>query len=536
MVIGPGKNLQFATMGKDSIMNLLSLLSIGAFFIYASLGIYSIHKQPRFIINRVFFLLSAALAIWAFAYAFVYSSPEPASAWTWFWFKLSSWGWVTLPALFLHMAVALTGPNRRVPPIFYLCYLIPVVELYQVYHGVLTASGFVSTSLGMAESISYSNPWFWLHSIYYFGYPGAAFIITYRWGRRSPLVREKKQACLIIISGILVLCGGIVMNLILPATGILFPAIAPIIGLIWAGAILVAITKYRFISLTPDLLADKILEKVTDLIFILSPQFNILRINQAALNIIGGQKKEWLNQKFLPLLLDPDHLTTTIYSLIDNQRESQTIDLQIFSESFAAVPVRATVSVVTDQFGDLIGLVLVGQDMRLTRQLQDEIHERKLAEEKLRFLSLHDALTGLYNRAFLEDELARLQNNGSLGVLMCDLDGLKLINDTLGHSRGDQALVEVAQIIENAVGSNGIAARIGGDEFAILVPGTDEQYIRNLADQIRNAVQALTVLPLPVGISIGYSLVSNRTAVNEGLHLADMNMYRDKTLRKKLSN
>ncbi|MBZ4654217.1 MAG: diguanylate cyclase with sensor [Peptococcaceae bacterium] len=101
--------------------------------------------------------------------------------------------------------------------------------------------------------------------------------------------------------------------------------------------------------------------------------------------------------------------------------------------------------------------------------IYSDISKRKEADEKLQYLSLHDALTGLYNRAYFQEIMRTLEKGPiqPVGMIICDVDGLKLINDTLGHEIGDSLLITTAEIISTALGTQGIAARIGGDEFAI---------------------------------------------------------------------
>jgi len=96
-----------------------------------------------------------------------------------------------------------------------------------------------------------------------------------------------------------------------------------------------------------------------------------------------------------------------------------------------------------------------------------DITERKQAEERLKYLSLHDPLTGLYNRTYFEQELNRLEGGRyhPIGVIVCDVDGLKLINDTLGHDAGDRLLLAAAGVIKDSFRKGDMVARIGGDEF-----------------------------------------------------------------------
>jgi len=107
-----------------------------------------------------------------------------------------------------------------------------------------------------------------------------------------------------------------------------------------------------------------------------------------------------------------------------------------------------------------------------------DITDRKEYEDKIRYMSFHDYLTGLYNRAFFEEELARLnvERNLPLSIVMGDVNGLKMVNDTYGHEKGDELLKKVAEILKQSFRKSDIISRWGGDEFIILLPhyyGTD---------------------------------------------------------------
>ncbi len=132
-----------------------------------------------------------------------------------------------------------------------------------------------------------------------------------------------------------------------------------------------------------------------------------------------------------------------------------------------------------DADGNILGMVGISRD----------INERKRKEKEIQYLSFHDALTGLYNRAFFEREKTRLDTAASmpLSVIFGDINGLKLINDAFGHNEGDRILQAVANIIKACTRERDIAARIGGDEFCLLLPNTDEETAKEITEQIRNA-------------------------------------------------
>jgi diguanylate cyclase (GGDEF)-like protein/PAS domain S-box-containing protein len=119
----------------------------------------------------------------------------------------------------------------------------------------------------------------------------------------------------------------------------------------------------------------------------------------------------------------------------------------------------------------------------------EDIHERKLAEQRMNWIATHDSLTGLPNRrefgARLEAEITKSTEGKKVALLLLDLDGFKLVNDTLGHDVGDELLVEAARRLRAVVRSDGLVSRLGGDEFTILVPKlTSEQWLQEFADRI----------------------------------------------------
>lgn len=164
--------------------------------------------------------------------------------------------------------------------------------------------------------------------------------------------------------------------------------------------------------------------------------------------------------------------------------------------------------------------------------VRDISHRREL-ENNLRFLSLHDSLTGLFNRAYFQQELKRISKKGysRVGVIVCDVDGLKLVNDTLGHKKGDEILISAANILKETFSTGQVIARIGGDEFAIIIPDNTpavlEKYCKEIKDNITR--QNAKKPELPLSMSAGYAASDeNSLDFDELFKKADNNMYRQK--------
>lgn len=160
-----------------------------------------------------------------------------------------------------------------------------------------------------------------------------------------------------------------------------------------------------------------------------------------------------------------------------------------------------------------------------------DITDSKQMAQQLEFLSLHDALTGLYNRTFFEEEIMRLQGkNRSVGIVVCDVDGLKMINDTLGHRAGDELLKVAANILKAACPRD-IIARVGGDEFAVILDDPEQHNPTRIVNFIQTEVDTYNAQnpQLPLSLSLGWAADPGEGGSADALFKeADNNMCREK--------
>ena len=166
-----------------------------------------------------------------------------------------------------------------------------------------------------------------------------------------------------------------------------------------------------------------------------------------------------------------------------------------------------------------------------------DVTARWETEQRLTYISFHDALTGVYNRAYFEEELHRLEHrrSGSVAIAIVDVDGLKRVNDTWGHSKGDELLVKAAQILRQAVRTEDVVARIGGDEFAIILKNTAESVLELIFQRLRQALEQEKLKPeelAPLSLSFGYAFTSKpEISAVELYKTADNRMYQAKAQR-----
>lgn len=196
--------------------------------------------------------------------------------------------------------------------------------------------------------------------------------------------------------------------------------------------------------------------------------------------------------------------------------------------------------------GDLAGRIPVAGNNEVS-SLASEINkmlsalentQRELKESKARYrhLSYHDTLTGLYNRTFFEEEMARLneelKNHAPLSIICVDIDGLKLTNDTLGHRAGDDLLISFARLLTKPFRKTDTIARIGGDEFCIILPETTKETAQIKAGEIIKLIEQYngncSVIPISVSVGVATSQGSEGESVYDIYQAADNNMYQYK--------
>jgi diguanylate cyclase (GGDEF)-like protein/PAS domain S-box-containing protein/putative nucleotidyltransferase with HDIG domain len=193
----------------------------------------------------------------------------------------------------------------------------------------------------------------------------------------------------------------------------------------------------------------------------------------------------------------------------------------LISKDGTVRPVEDSAAPIADEDGNISGAVLVFRD----------VTEKKEKQSKIEYLSYHDDLTGLYNRSFFNDALKKLDTKESLPltILMGDVNSLKLINDSFGHSMGDDLLKSAAKAISQALGPKGIAARVGGDEFVVLMPKTDLSAAEDMVKRIKSFLKSQKIASLDVSISFGYCTKrSEDESIQAIMKTAEDSMYSNK--------
>lgn len=178
---------------------------------------------------------------------------------------------------------------------------------------------------------------------------------------------------------------------------------------------------------------------------------------------------------------------------------------------------------IKDDKGNTIGVVLIFRD----------VTEKKERRKKIEYLSFHDSLTGLYNRTFFDEELSRLdrERNLPISIIVGDMNGLKLTNDIFGHAAGDELLQKMAEVFKKVCRADDIIARVGGDEFTILLPKTKEEEAKKIISRVKKQFSNERVKAIKGSISMGCDTKKFvKDDILQILNNAEHKMYSAKTL------
>jgi diguanylate cyclase (GGDEF)-like protein len=252
-------------------------------------------------------------------------------------------------------------------------------------------------------------------------------------------------------------------------------------------------------------------------------EIRVIDVNRQTLTMFGASDKASLMRRLHEVFRDDmrEHFAEQLIELWDGKlfQQRETINYALDGEP---VNVYMQFSVLPGHEADW-SLVLVS----LT-----DITARKKAEAYLEYLGKHDVLTKLRNRSYFVDELNRLERKGPwpVTVIVTDLNGLKIINDQEGHAGGDGLLRRAGEVLAKAVDKPASAARIGGDEFAVLLPGTDERGGEQVIERIHSLVDLNNQFypGAALNFSIGQATCQVGERLEAAVHQADQRMYEAK--------
>jgi diguanylate cyclase (GGDEF)-like protein/PAS domain S-box-containing protein len=269
-----------------------------------------------------------------------------------------------------------------------------------------------------------------------------------------------------------------------------------------------------------------IFENTAEGIYQTTPEGRFININPAFCEMLGYSRPEEIINNItdigVQLYVHPEDRKKLDAILAEKNRVTN-YEAELYQKNGNTIWIAINARAVRDQSGKILYYEGTCRD----------ITERKQAEAQLKYLSYNDLLTGLYNRNYFEEEMRRIgkMRNVPVGIIMCDVDGLKLVNDTMGHKTGDELLIAASHVLRACFRESDIIARVGGDEFSVLLPYIDDDRLQKAAHRIRVEVQRHNMgnNEVPLSMSIGIAFRQDDSVnIYDLFERADNSMYREK--------
>ena len=262
-------------------------------------------------------------------------------------------------------------------------------------------------------------------------------------------------------------------------------------------------------------------------ILILNADGRIRYVNPAA-ETIFDTPKSFLTGYSFETLLDPENLVIYRSELEKIKHGGETnFEMQLIKTPDFPKDVMVTSIIRVNEKKDPLEIINIIRD----------ITQQKKEEDELVQLTFYDSLTGIFNRSYYENELFRLEVTDfyPVSIIIGDVDNLKGTNDAFGHSMGDKLLVQTSAILKAAFRPGDVIARIGGDEFAVLMPNTNHRMMVDMLERIHQKIRQANKqsdLPFPISISIGGATSLKSNTLRDAIQKADMRMYEEKKKKK----
>jgi diguanylate cyclase (GGDEF)-like protein/PAS domain S-box-containing protein len=269
---------------------------------------------------------------------------------------------------------------------------------------------------------------------------------------------------------------------------------------------------------------NALMNNITDSIFFKDLSSRFIRINRACAikhgienpeEVIGKTDFDFFSEEHAKQAFeDEQEVIKTGKPIIDFEEKETYEDREDRWASTSKLPWY-------DENNNMIGIFGITRD----------ITDKRKAEEKVKYLSFHDGLTGLYNRAYFDEELNRLDTERQLPItiVMGDLNGLKVINDAYGHAKGDIFLIKIANILKESFRKEDIISRWGGDEFISILPKTSVKDAESIIKRIKELCEEKSTTEMPLSISLGISTKkSSSENIDDILKEAEDKMYKSK--------
>lgn len=245
----------------------------------------------------------------------------------------------------------------------------------------------------------------------------------------------------------------------------------------------------------------------------------VIEVNQEVINVLGYEREGIFKMK-------PDEVLGEDFLISIRRKEVKSAESRMIYET-----------TLKSKWGDLIPVevcisIIRGSQHRFILGSARNIAYRKNREEKINYLTFHDSMTGLYNRNYFahSEKEINCEKNLPMGIIFCDVNGLKKINDIFGHKHGDKLIAGFAEILKKTCRKDDLIIRWGGDEFLVILPKTNKKEIKDIVKRINDNLEKSSNESMQLSAALGYAEINEYTAsLDYFIELAEKYMYMNKS-------
>ncbi len=511
-------------------MNEFAIISIISCGFSLMIGTLAVSKDFRNPINISFFVLCIIEALRGF-YEFMMRISPPSNPPV-FWYNFGSIIWPLVMPVFLLFALFFAAVNIKRYKLILLAVVNLIIALFFIIIDIqrkYIAVNLVNYKWGWSYQLNSHSTLTYL-ALIWIGILGLLSIaVIYKGYKKAENIKSKRNFIMILVGCSLSFIIGFVTESLLKLFGFGMPeftAFGWFVGNLFVGY---AVFRHNLFKLTPSSAAESIIKSMRDALFLTDIYGVIKVVNETAVSLIKTGRDQIVDRTINTFF---EHEITFDYFIdcfINRSHGINDAEKYLISSTKERIPVSISLSTIMNEENDFIGYVFLARD----------ISERKRNEAEIKHLAYHDQLTGLPNRAFFYERIKNeisvsKRNEQKFALMYMDLDNFKLINDQFGHDEGDKVIKEVSKVLRDVVRDCDMPARVGGDEFIVLLSNiTDKNNTSLILDRIGRRFDSNPVFKrnsFNVTPSIGISIYPDcAETVDLLIKKADSAMYTSKT-------
>ena len=438
-------------------MIVLPLLHFFCIVVYVYLAVLILNRDSKTLLNRSSFAIMICFALWNFGDVFIHNPDSSLSEGTLIILQnISSLGWASFATALLCFSLAFSKRGKMLEKKWFLLliFILPLFFIFKQWTNYLLVNP-VRQPYGWSFNFA-SKIWTWSFYAYYFLFTMLSLTIIYQYGRKTKELFEKKQARILSLSLIASLLVGTIVDALLPEIGIYtFPSVGNLCVSILAIGFFYVIFKYRFLTITPSIAAENIINSMDELLILLNQKGNILSVNQATINTLQYTREELIG-KSVKVLLQEEYFKDILLEKIAKEEIIKNQDSNFLTKNEKIVPVIYSSSPLKNEDGIVIGTVFLARDITQHEQTRGElIKAKEKAEESDRLKSaflanmsheIRTPMNGILGFAALlkEPNLSGEEQQEFINII--ESSGtrmLNIINDIISISKVESGQMEV---------------------------------------------------------------------------------------------